>query len=138
MHEIPTFIEDTAHCLRIFEESNQKGLLPEGSFPVTVDVTALYTNIPAEGDNGGLQAFEKALETRRDKSVPTWYLISLLQKVLESNIFEFKGELWRQNIGTTMGTMVAPTYACLFMSDLEQKILESWHGTTPLHILVII
>ena len=41
MHEIPTFIEDTAHCLRIFEESNQKGLLPKGGFPVTVDVTAL-------------------------------------------------------------------------------------------------
>ena len=58
-----------AHCLRIFEESNKKGLLPEGSFPVTVDVTALYTNIPAEGDNGGLQAVEKALETRSDKTV---------------------------------------------------------------------
>ena len=31
-----------------------------------------------------------------------------------------------------MGTMVAPTYACLFMSELEQKILTSWNGTKPL------
>ena len=31
-----------------------------------------------------------------------------------------------------MGTMVAPTYACLFMSHLEQKILSSWGGTQPL------
>ena len=70
LKKIPTFLEDTAHCLRFFEEANQVGL-PEDSFPVTVDVTALYTNIPAEGPDGGLEAFEKALETREDKTVPS-------------------------------------------------------------------
>ena len=91
---------------------------------MTVDVTALYTNIPAEGPEGGLEAFEKALETRPDSAklaVPSSYLKSLLKQVLASNIFEFNGQLWRQCIGTAMGTMVAPTYACLFMSDLEKK-----------------
>ena len=116
LKKIPTFLEDTAHCLRFFEDANQVGL-PEDCFPVTVDVTALYTNIPAEGPDGGLEAFEKALETREDKTVPSSYLKSLLQQVLASNIFEFNGQLWKQCIGTAMGTMVAPTYACLFMSD---------------------
>lgn len=37
-----------------------------------------------------------------------------------------------QRIGTAMGTMVAPTYACLFMAYLEEKILTSWGGTKPL------
>ena len=111
-----------------FEESNQRGLT-EDCFPITVDVTSLYTNTPAEGPDGGLEAFEKALETREEKRVPRWFLNALLQQVLDSNIFEFNGQLWRQCIGTAM---VAPTYACLFMSELEQKILTSWEGTKPL------
>ena len=64
--------------------------------------------------------------------VPSRYLKALLQQVLNSNIFEFNGQLWRQFIGTAMGTMLASTYASLFMSELEQKILTSWEGTKPL------
>ena len=103
------------------------------AFPVTVDVTALYTSIPSEGQDGGMQAFEKELGKRQNKDVPTWYLMTLLKHILSQNIFEFDGEYWRQVIGTAMGTRVAPTYACLFMSYLEnEKILKSWEGTQPL------
>ena len=96
------------------------------------NVQALYTNIPTQGQFGGLVPFEKALESRSDKTVPAWYLLALLQQILDNNIFEFNGELWRQSLGTAMGTRVAPTYACLFISDLEQQILDTWHGTKPL------
>ena len=71
-----------------------------------MDVTSLYTNTPAEGPDGGLEAFEKALETREEKRVPRWFLNALLQQVLDSNIFEFNGQLWRQCMG--LGT----DYAC--------------------------
>ena len=114
-------VEDSADILRQFEEANKKGLLPPGSFPVTVDVTALYTNIRAEGPDGGFQAFEKALETRKDKSVPTWFLMELLKATINGNIFEFDDQLWWQCIGTAMGTRIAPTYACLFMSHFETE-----------------
>ena len=56
-------MEDTPDLLRIFQHENQNGPQPIGSFPVTVDVVALYTNIPTYGSTGGLQAFEKALES---------------------------------------------------------------------------
>jgi hypothetical protein len=52
----------------------------------------------------------------------------MLSLVLEGNIFEFNGDLWQQKIGTAMGTKVAPTYACLFMGNLENKILQAWKG----------
>ena len=54
-------------------------------FPVTVDVTALYTSIPAEGEHGGIQAFEKAMNQRpadNIKQIPTHFLIKLLELVL--------------------------------------------------------
>ena len=89
----------------------------------------MYTNIPTHGPVGGLQAFEKALNRRpleEKSSVPTIFLLKLLEAVLEGNIFEFNGNYWKQTIGTAMGTRVAPTYANLFMGWLEENILSSW------------
>ena len=51
--EIESYVEDSADILRIFEETNNAGTLPPDSFPVCVDVTSLYTNIHAEGPEGG-------------------------------------------------------------------------------------
>ena len=85
-------MEDTPDLLRIFQHENQNGPQPIGSFPVTVDVVALYTNIPTYGSTGGLQAFEKALENRtmdERSNIPTVFLVDLLKLVLDGNIFEF-------------------------------------------------
>ena len=52
--------------------------------------------------------------------------------VLGGNFFEFAGKVFKQLIGTAMGTRAAPTYACLFMGWLEQtKLLGRWTGTAP-------
>ena len=131
MKKIESYVEDTPHLLRIIEQENQSECQPIGAFPVSVDVSALYTSIPAGGPDGGMAAFEKCMDQRADKTVPTWYLMALLQVVLLGNIFEFNGAYWRQKIGTAMGTKCAPVYACLFMSILEKKILSTWTGTRP-------
>ena len=90
-----------------------------------------YTSIPPEGENGGFQAFEKYLEQRPNKEVPTQFLMDLLRQVM-TNIFEFNDQLWVQKIGTAMGTMVAPSYANIFMAWLEEElILKTWKGTKP-------
>ena len=62
--DLKSYVEDTPDLLRIFQRENEQGPQPINSFPVTVDVTALYTNIPTHGEFGGLQAFQKALEKR--------------------------------------------------------------------------
>ena len=135
--KLPSYVQDSPDLLRIFEAENESGPQPEKSFPVTIDVKSLYTNIPTRGEYGGLQAFEIALNERSEeekKMIPTWYLIQLLDLVLSGNIFEFDDQLWYQEIGTAMGTKVAPTYACLFMGWLESLILDNWtikHPTYP-------
>ena len=56
--------------------------------------------------------------------IPTLFQVALLSQVLRGNIFEFAGQLWRQLIGTAMGTRIGPTYANLFMGWLEvEKLL---------------
>jgi hypothetical protein len=53
--------------------------LPLNSFPVSIDVTGLYSNIPL---TEGIECFEKALNTRKDKNIPITLLVKLLTLVL--------------------------------------------------------
>jgi hypothetical protein len=64
--------------------------------------------------------FKKALNTRHDKTVPTTFLVTLLQQVLCLNIFEFEKKLYIQKFGAAMGTHAAP--ANLFMADKDNSI----------------
>ena len=130
--KLESYVEDTPHMLRIFEEENKKGPQEDGAFPVSIDVVGLYSNIPCDGDDGGMQAFEEMLENREDKTIPTCFLMTLLALVLKGNIFQFCQKLYRQVIGTAMGTRLAPNYAINFMGSLERKkLLGQWTGTQP-------
>ena len=130
-----SYVQDSPDFLRIIKYENEKGPQLKNSFPVTMDVTNLYTNIPAGGKHGGVQSFEKFLNTRttEEKSLmPTEFLIECLKLVLSGNIFMFNDDLYIQKIGTAMGTKLAPTYACLFMGSLEEDFLQTkWKGTQP-------
>ena len=72
---IPSYIEDTPDFFRSLENENLKGPQVVGAFPVTMDVVAWYTNIPHDGEDGGIQAFQKAIDLREEKKVLTSYLI---------------------------------------------------------------
>ena len=63
--------------------------------------------------------------------MPTDYLIECLNLVLKGNIFLFNEEYFIQKIGTAMGTKCAPSYACIFMGQIEEEFLKKWKGTQP-------
>jgi hypothetical protein len=48
----------------------------------------------------------------------------LMRLTLERNCFEFNSKLYVQVSGTAMGTAMAPSYANLFMHELETRMLE--------------
>ena len=50
--------------------------LPPNSVLVTIDVTGLYTHIPRDE---GIKATREALDRRKDKSVPTHFIVKLLE-----------------------------------------------------------
>ena len=51
-------------------------------------------------------------------------MIELLELVLTNNIFEFDEQLYKQLIGTAMGSKPAPDYANIFMSVIDDEILK--------------
>ena len=126
-----SFIEDTPDLLRYFKEINENKSLPANCKPIALDLKSMYSNIPTEE---GIETFRIELEKRQDKSIPTDFLIKLLRLVLQSNVFEFNKEFWIQLLGTAMGTRAAPTYANIFMGNLENEMLNN----CPRHLRTLI
>ena len=116
----PSYLQDTPDFLRFIESINSSGMKMEGIL-VSIDVAALYTNIPQEE---GLNICREALDTRQEKQVPTDFIIALLAICLKYNIFEHGTDLYRQLIGTAMGIHPAPSYANLFMAWIDKAILQ--------------
>ena len=59
------------------------------------------------------------------QDMTTQFIIRILEEViLENNIVEFNLELYRQNVGAAMGSKQIPSYANIFMSKIDKKILE--------------
>ena len=76
-----------------------KAPLPPSAILASLDVSALYTNIPQEE---GLEVVREALYTRDTPKVPTEFIIRILEIVLKNNIFEFNNELWGLNLPLVM------------------------------------
>ena len=114
---IPSYIKDTTHFIQLIESL---GDIPPLSFLVTLDVSALYTNIP---HNEGISACREALDiVRGDSDSPSnTSLENLLRLVLTTNNFEFNKTHYTQISGTAMGTRVAPSYANIFMAKFEYE-----------------
>ena len=117
---VKSYIKDTNDFLKKLKDLQT---LPKDSLLCTVDVVGLYPNIPHKD---GLEAVEKVLEGRSDKTISTALLMDLMECVLKNNVFEHDGRIFKQNQGTAIGTKMAPSYAILFMSEFEQKFLENY------------
>ncbi|XP_041472560.1 uncharacterized protein LOC121421825 [Lytechinus variegatus] len=116
----PSYIHDTPEFLRKLNDI--KDQIPETVIIVTLDVSSLYTNIPHDE---GIQASCEALTASGHSSPPISDIKSLMSHVLTKNNFTFMDQHYLQIFGTAMGTRMAPSFACLFMTKLEQQMLDS-------------
>ena len=62
---------------------------------------------------------------KAEGDMPVDDLVSLAKLVLENNFFEFDENVFRQKLGTAMGTKFAPGFANIFMGYFEEQFLDS-------------
>ena len=55
-------------------------------------------------------------------------LVNLAKVILDNNYFEFENNIYRQKLGTAIGTRFAPSFANMFMSRLEDNMLRECHS----------
>ena len=84
---------------------------------------------------------KKSLGEKLTSEVPGEYITRLLELILKYNIFEYDKKLWKQRIGTAMGSKPAPSYANIFMAKTIDgqfwKISEKYteNGSIPLKFM---
>ena len=114
---VTSYVKDTTHFLNIIKELTITELCLLG----TVDVTALYTNIPHE------EGIQKIITFMKRHNAPDNEILlvqELLPHILKKNYFQFNNEEYLQTSGTAMGTRCAPNYAIIFMAELEEDFLH--------------
>ena len=115
-----TYIKDSAAFINIIEN-----LQPcNDCLLVTYDVTNMLTNCPIDELLSAVEkAYSKFDQTKYDlKSPPTKDIIYLLKCILENNVFEFNGKLFKQQIGTAMGSVPSPEVCDILMFDILEEI----------------
>jgi hypothetical protein len=95
------------------------GELPDNTILATLDVTALYTNIPTKE---GVMVADRALNSSRRGTVypSNNSLLTLIKLVLNRNNFKFNGRHFLQIKGTAIGTMLAPGFATNYVAWFER------------------
>ena len=79
-----------------------------------MDVSSLFTNIPHED---GISCVRQALQEETNDLIHTEFILRLLELLLHFNIFEFQNNLYRQEIGASMGSKPSPPYSDIFMAQ---------------------
>ena len=115
-HRVESYIKDTNHFLRIIEDYH----LEDGDIIGTLDVKSLYTNIR---NDEGLTALKNVLSRNGHTNPEPGVLENLASVVLKNNIFRFKDDIYLQKQGTAMGTRMAPSYAIIYMAEVEENLL---------------
>ena len=121
VESLPSYIKDTTHFLQTILLSNPN--IPDNPILVTFDVKSLYTNIP---HNEGIRYNLKQLINFYGENLPlpAENLKRMFEFTLKENYFTFNNECYLQIHGTSMGSPFAPSYANIFMGEVEKNILD--------------
>ena len=114
--EIPSYIRDTNDFAN--KRNNFKVL--ENSFLVTMDVKALYTNIP---NNESIAVVKQKHDNHTKKTVATKVITTFLALILTLNNFIFNPKFYLEVTRCAIGTICVLTYANIFMSEVEERYI---------------
>lgn len=111
-------LKDSGHLIALLRDLE----VDEGDILFSMDVEALYTNIPIEE---GIGAVAEAFRRNPSRARPDLTLLSLLRVILSSNVFAFEEDLWLQTSGVAMGNPFGGAFANIFMASWETKALNT-------------
>ena len=78
----------------------------------------------------GKMVCKELLNTKTVQEPPTDDVVKLITLILMKNNFSFNNEHYLKLKGTAMGTCMAPSYANIFMDNLERQMLAKMDAVT--------
>ena len=92
--------------------------VPKNSYAVTMDVRSLYTNI---SNAVGTSAVKRAFDNYSKKTTSANVITTFLALILTLNCFEFDCKHYLQIKRWATGTICAPAYANIFVTNFDLK-----------------
>ncbi|XP_063805763.1 uncharacterized protein LOC134984051 [Pseudophryne corroboree] len=117
---LKSHIKDTTHFLNMIKDIEWR----DSYGFLTLDVQSLYTNIPHDL---GINAIARRLTEDGDLTdLHQKFILDSISFILRHNYFTFLDTFYLQVMGTAMGTRFAPSYANLYMGEVEDQLV--WGG----------
>lgn len=116
--EIPEILLNSAQLVKRWDGKK----IPESCWLMTLDVKALYPNIP---HNLGIEAVKHFMQKTTWSSKLQQFIARALEFILKYSAVQFEDTVYRQVEGTAMGTNMAVPYANLFLAYLWRN---TWGG----------
>jgi len=129
-NSIPDTASSVCNSFSLVNELNGKILEP-GCTLASLDVVALFTNVPIEYAYDTIS--EKWENVERNTLIPKADFINALKLVLESTFFSFDNVVYKQVFGTPMGSPLSPIIADLILRNLETKAIEKLPFSMPIY-----
>ena len=95
----------------------------EKFFIVSMDVQSLYPNIDHKES---VDTCSHVLDKRTNQSFPTRVIVKLIRLILKCNVTSFNVRFFHQIKGAAMSIPVTVSYANIFMSEFEQRLLQDY------------
>ena len=95
--------------------------LPENSILFTMNADKLYPSVP---NVEGIEACKKALESRTNTSIHN-DIIDMIELALDGNTISLGDRTYRQTDGVAIGSKLGKHFACAYMREWDEKLLES-------------
>ena len=112
-------------------EELEKFVIDEADILNSHDVVSLFTNTPIDQvldivkDRLEKEEILKEYNKEQDFNLESENVVQLLQFILTTTYFTFRGKIFHQLFGTAMGSLVFPIAANILMEALEQQAIAT-------------
>lgn len=116
------------NSLDLVQKLNKK--TPDNSILVSFDIKSMFSNIPT---NECLILIDEILQKSNINPIIATEILSCFETCLSQTYFQFNNKFYLQHTGLPMGSPLSPLLADIFMSYIENKILNSNLGKNHIH-----
>nr|XP_054763065.1 uncharacterized protein LOC129269578 [Lytechinus pictus] len=127
----PNTTREMRDALKTLKNDDSITILPadKGSATIILDIS-LFTNVPIEGAcSTALQRMQSDPTLSERTTLMPEQIAELLEFVLRSTYFLYRGSFYEQTEGATMGSPVSAVVANLYMEGFEQNALPKCPST---------